>query len=290
MIELTGLTKTFGHHRAVDDLTFTAPSGRVTGFLGPNGAGKSTALRMVCGLARPDAGSSTIDGVRFTDIPRPGRVVGVMLDAAAQHPGRTGDEVLRLAAMTVGVPASTVEPMLARVGLTGAGRKRVGQYSLGMRQRLGIAAALIGDPQVLILDEPANGLDPQGIHWMRGLLEDFAEAGGTVLLSSHLLTEVQAIADRIVVLHRGRLVMEGDADSLRGEAERQTVEATDTAALVAALDQAGVTHSGARDGLLVDAPAQTIGELAVAHRLVLTRLEPSGGDLESRFLELTRAA
>ncbi|WP_040156362.1 ABC transporter ATP-binding protein [Mobilicoccus massiliensis] len=290
MIELTGLTKTFGDHRAVDDLTFTAPSGRVTGFLGPNGAGKSTALRMVCGLSRPDSGTATVDGTRFTDLPRPARVAGVMLDASAQHPGRTGAEALRLAAMAAGVDTSTVAPMLERVGLADAGGKRVGAYSLGMRQRLGIASALIGDPHVLILDEPANGLDPEGIHWMRGLLDDFAADGGTVLLSSHLLTEVQAIADRVVVLHRGRLVMEGDTDALRGEATQQLVQSTDLDALTSVLDEAGISHEAGNAGLIVDAPPASIGELALTHRLVLTRLEPSGGDLESAFLALTRSA
>ncbi|MDO5629390.1 MAG: ATP-binding cassette domain-containing protein, partial [Mobilicoccus sp.] len=261
----------------------------VTGFLGPNGAGKSTTLRMICGLATPDAGTATIDGLPYRDIPVPGRTVGVMLDAAAQHPGRSGREVLRLATMANRLPASLVDPMLERVGLAGAGRKRVGAYSLGMRQRLGLAAALIGDPDVLILDEPANGLDPAGIHWMRDLLDTFAEDGGTVLLSSHLLSEVQAIADRIVVVHDGRLVTEGDTAQVCAPSG-VLIAATDTTALVAALDGAGITHTATPDGLLADTTPEHLGRLARDERLILTRLKSAGGDLETLFLDLTRAA
>lgn len=209
MITIENLTKKFGSFTAVDNATFTVPTGRVTGFLGPNGAGKSTTMRMLTGLASIDAGSATFDGRRFTDLPVPGREVGVMLDASAQNPGLAGIEVLRCAALTNRQPLTRAADMLERVGLAGAGGKRVGQYSLGMRQRLGIGVALMGDPHTLVLDEPANGLDPQGIHWMRSLLAEFAAGGGTVLLSSHLLGEVSAVANHLVIINHGRIVAEG---------------------------------------------------------------------------------
>ena len=290
MIDIDALTKTFGAQRAVDSLSFTAPTGTVTGFLGPNGAGKSTTLRMLCGLTQPTSGRATFDGVPYIDIPLPGRAVGVMLDASAQHPGRTGAEVLRLAAMAKRLPASVVELMLERVGLENAARKRVGQYSLGMRQRLGIASALLGDPHTLVLDEPANGLDPEGIHWMRGLLSDFADAGGTVLLSSHLLGEVQAVADRIVVLHQGHLVTEGTTDELTaGAATSSIVDATDLPVMAAALTSAGIDHHPEGDALVAMTTADRIGQVALGSGIVLTRLQPAG-DLETLFLDLTRTA
>mgnify|MGYP001066860451 CR=1 FL=1 len=220
-IEVQGLTKRYGDRTVVDHVSFTCRPGTVTGFLGPNGAGKSTTLRMLCGLTRPSAGTATVTGRPYRDLPNPARKVGVLLDASAQHPGRTGREVLTLAAMTIGVDPSRVPDMLERVGLDGrAGRRRVRAYSLGMRQRLGIALALLGDPEVLILDEPANGLDPEGIAWMRRLLRGFADRGGTVLLSSHLLAEVEAIADRIVVINAGRIVADQDATELRASGQR----------------------------------------------------------------------
>ena len=203
MIQIENLTKRYGSFTAVDDITFEARPGRVTGFLGPNGAGKSTAMRMMTGLTPPTSGSATILGRPYRDLPNPGRHVGVMLDAAAQHPGRTGREVLRLASLQMGVPKSRVDEMLRLVGLTDdESCRRVRNYSLGMRQRLGLAGALMGDPEVLILDEPANGLDPQGIHWMRGLLRHLADEGRTVLLSSHLLSEVEIVADELVMIGR----------------------------------------------------------------------------------------
>src|SRR5919206_3806583 len=196
MITIDKLTKQYGKTLAVDDVSFTASSGRVTGFLGPNGAGKSTTLRIMVGLTRPTSGSATISGRLFADLPNPGREVGVLLDASAQHAGRTGREILTLAQQFMGLPRARVEEMLEIVSLTTTeASRRVGEYSLGMRQRLGIATALIGDPEVLILDEPANGLDPAGIRWMRDLLRGYADRGGTVLLSSHLLHEIEVIAD-----------------------------------------------------------------------------------------------
>ena len=215
MITATDLTKRYGATHAVSDVSFTCPPGTVTGFLGPNGSGKSTTLRMVCGLSRPDEGSATVAGLPYTRLPNPGRVVGVMLDATAQHNGRTGRETLRLGASVLGVPRNRVDELLELVDLAGApAGKRVGTYSLGMRQRLGIAHALLGAPDVLVLDEPANGLDPQGIRWMRGLLRRFADSGGTVLLSSHLLGEVAAVADRLVVIGGGRVVASGGTPEL----------------------------------------------------------------------------
>ncbi|MCW2818155.1 MAG: transporter, partial [Marmoricola sp.] len=210
MITVEALTKTYGGFTAVDDITFSAAPGRVTGFLGPNGAGKSTTMRVVVGLTPPTSGGVTISGQRFRDLPDPGRQVGVLLDASAQHAGRTGREILTIAACTMGLPRHTVGDMLERVSLTEteAGR-RVRHYSLGMRQRLGIATALIGDPSVLVLDEPANGLDPAGIRWMRDLLRTYADRGGTVLLSSHLLHEVEVVADDLVLIGNGRIVAQG---------------------------------------------------------------------------------
>ena len=211
MITTTSLTKRYGSTTVVDDVSFTCPPGTVTGFLGPNGAGKSTTLRMVCGLSTPDGGAATVAGLPFRRLPNPGRVVGVMLDASAQHGGRTAQETLRLSAETIGVDLARVAEMLELVGLDpSAARKRVGRYSLGMRQRLGLAQALLGDPDVLVLDEPANGLDPDGIRWMRGLLRQFADGGGTVLLSSHLLGEVAAVADRLVVIAGGTVRASGE--------------------------------------------------------------------------------
>ncbi len=196
MIEVSNLTKRYGSQVAVNDVSFRCEPGTVTGFLGPNGAGKSTTMRMICGLTPPTAGTSSVLGTDYKRLPNPGREIGVLLDASAQHSGRTGREVLRLSADLMGVDRRRVGELLARVGLSeSAAKKRVGKYSLGMRQRLGIAHALLGDPRVLILDEPANGLDPEGIFWMRKLLRDFADRAGTVLLSSHLLREVEAVAD-----------------------------------------------------------------------------------------------
>ncbi|MGO1411887.1 ABC transporter ATP-binding protein [Microbacterium sp.] len=218
MIEAKELTKKYGSTIAVDRASFTAKPYRVTGFLGPNGAGKSTTMRMLVGFARPDSGEARILGVPFTDVPNPGRHVGVLLDASAVHKGRTGRETLTLAAMTMGLGPEAVDRALSRVGLTKkeAGR-RTGGYSLGMRQRLGIAQALLADPSVLILDEPANGLDPSGIRWMRDLLREFANEGGTVLLSSHQLAEIDQIADDIVIMGGGRVLAEGTKTSLTAD-------------------------------------------------------------------------
>ena len=217
MITLDSLTRKYGRNTVVDGVSFVARPGRVTGFLGPNGAGKSTTMRMVVGLTKPTSGSSTVAGRPFAELANPGRELGVMLDASAQHAGRTGREILTIVQQMLGLPGRRVDETLDLVSLTPAeADRRVGNYSLGMRQRLGIATALIGNPGALMLDEPANGLDPAGIRWMRDLLRDFADRGGTVLLSSHLLREVEIIADDIVMIGHGRIVCEGTkADLVR---------------------------------------------------------------------------
>jgi ABC-2 type transport system ATP-binding protein len=214
MITATSLTKRYRRVAAVDDVTFSCEPGTITGFLGRNGAGKSTTLRMITGLTRPDAGRATVAGKPFAQLPNPARTVGTLLDAAALHDGRTGRETLQIACTVTGLPKARASDLLDAVGLSGDANRRVGTYSLGMRQRLGLAHALVGQPSVLILDEPANGLDPEGIAWIRTLLRDFADRGGTVLLSSHLLAEVQAAADHLVIIDQGRVVASGSQASL----------------------------------------------------------------------------
>ncbi len=292
MIEVSGLTKAYGGFLAVDDVSFRCEPGRVTGFLGPNGAGKTTTMRVMAGLTPATRGRVTIGGLDYRDIPNPGRHVGVLLDASAQHAGRTGREVLTLGARTMGLPAGRVEEMLELVSLSGAeGKRRVRDYSLGMRQRLGIAHALLGDPSVLILDEPANGLDPAGIRWMRGLLKQYADRGGTVLLSSHLLNEVELIADEMILIGKGRIVAQGDKRSLLAGRDSGTqVSAVDNDDLGAALDHAGYHVIVAGDGLTVSATPRQVGEVAAARGVVLTELRSTDGGLEELFLELTADA
>jgi ABC-2 type transport system ATP-binding protein len=288
MITIDSLTKRYGAYTAVNDVTFRAEPGRVTGFLGPNGAGKSTSMRIMVGLTPATAGSAKILGRHYAELPNPGREVGVLLDASAQHAGRSGREILAIAARTIGMPKSRVDEMLARVSLTEeeAGR-RVRDYSLGMRQRLGIATALIGDPEVLILDEPANGLDPAGIRWMRDLLRGFADQGGTVLLSSHLLHEIEVIADDIVVIGNGRIVAHGTKEELLASAGVMA-RAADPAALAAALEAAGMTTSVADGAVFTDADLTTVGRVAYDAGIPLTELRTAdGAGLEEMFLELT---
>jgi len=290
MITVESLTKTYGRgHKAVDDVSFTAATGRVTGFLGPNGAGKSTTMRIVVGLTLASSGTATVDGRRFTDLPNPGAEVGVLLDASAQHAGRTGREILTLTQRTMGLPRTRVQEMLDLVSLTASeADRRVRDYSLGMRQRLGIGTALLGDPHVLILDEPANGLDPAGIRWMRDLLRGFADGGGTVLLSSHLLHEIEVIADDLVVIGHGRIVAQGTKSELLAGAGT-LVRARDTAALGRAMDQAGLKATARADGTVhTDATPDRVGEVALAAHVVLTELRAAdGAGLEEMFLELT---
>jgi ABC-2 type transport system ATP-binding protein len=288
MIKIENVTKKYGAYTAVDDVSFVAQPGRVTGFLGPNGAGKSTTMRMMVGLTLPDGGSATIGGLKYADIPNPGRHVGVLLDASAQHDGRTGREVLALGAQLMGLPTSRVDEMLELVGLNGSeGKRRIRNYSLGMRQRLGIAHALLGDPSVLILDEPANGLDPAGIRWMRGLLAHFADKGGTVLLSSHLLHEVEMIADDMVLIGRGKIVAHGTKEELL-QGRGAFVRGHDPAALAAALEKAGLTAIPSGEGLRVEAETLDIGRAAAAAGVVLLELrDADGAGLEDLFLQLT---
>jgi ABC-2 type transport system ATP-binding protein len=291
MIKIESLSKKYGGRTVVDDVSFTAQPGRVTGFLGPNGAGKSTSMRMMVGLTRPHAGHATIYDRAFAELPNPGRVVGVMLDASAQHAGRTGREILALAQRTMGLPPGRVSEMVERVGLTeAAAERRVGTYSLGMRQRLGIAVALIGEPSVLILDEPANGLDPAGIRWMRDLLRAFADEGGTVLLSSHLLHEVEVIADDIVMIGRGRIVSQGSKAELLSGAGA-VVRARDTEALERALRDSGVATTRTDDGALnADVEPTVVGLVASESGLALTELRTADSGLEDMFLALTADA
>ena len=216
-VSIRGLTKHFGKVQAVTDLSFEVPSGRVTGFLGPNGAGKTTTLRMALGLIRPTSGEALIGGRHYADLDRPRQVVGALLEATGFHPGRRGRDHLRVLAQAAGVPAQRVEEVLNLVELTDSADRRVGGYSLGMRQRLGLASALLGDPRVLILDEPANGLDPAGISWLRGLLRELAAQGRAVVISSHVLSEVEQTADAVVIIHEGRLRYSGPLDGLDGE-------------------------------------------------------------------------
>jgi ABC-2 type transport system ATP-binding protein len=289
MIIVDSLTKTYGGFTAVDHVTFRAEPGRVTGFLGPNGAGKSTTMRILVGLTPASSGSATVLGRRYADLPNPGREIGVLLDASAQHAGRTGREILTLAQRTMRVPSARIDEMLDLVSLSDEeSARRVRDYSLGMRQRLGIATALIGDPEVLVLDEPANGLDPAGIRWMRDLLRGFANRGGTVLLSSHLLHEIEVIADDLVVIGNGRIVAAGTKKELL-EAAGTFAGAADVAALARALTGAGHTAEQSLGGLRTDADPAQVGRVALAAGVPLTELRPAdGAGLEEMFLELTK--
>ncbi|WP_404380435.1 ATP-binding cassette domain-containing protein [Knoellia locipacati] len=289
MITVEGVTKEYGSFTAVDDVTFTARTGRVTGFLGPNGAGKSTTMRIMVGLTRATSGTVTISGRRYVDLPNPGLEVGVLLDASAQHAGRTGREILALAQRFMGLPRTRVEEMLEIVSLTPhEASRRVGDYSLGMRQRLGIATALMGDPEVLILDEPANGLDPAGIRWMRDLLRGYADRGGTVLLSSHLLHEIEVIADDIVMIGHGRIVSQGTKAVLLHEAGT-IVRAEDIFHLELAMTEWGLTtHPTGDGGLRTEADTSLVGKVALQAGVALTELRAAeGAGLEEMFLELT---
>ncbi|MXP20780.1 ATP-binding cassette domain-containing protein [Gordonia sp. HNM0687] len=290
MITVENLTKRYGDHVAVNDVSFVCKPGLVTGFLGPNGAGKSTTMRIMVGLTPPTSGSVRIGDRPYREIPNPAAQVGVLLDASAQHAGRTGAEILRLTAMTLGVPSSRVDEMFDLVSLTpDEANRRVRNYSLGMRQRLGIANALIGDPHILILDEPANGLDPAGIHWMRSLLRDYANRGGTVLLSSHLLHEIEIIADEILVIGQGRIVAEGTKEELlAGSGTR--VRSLDDDALAHAMSVAGIAAQPVTEGgFTADAAPEDIGRIALRQQIPLVELRVGdGAQLEEMFLQLTQ--
>ena len=288
MIKVDSLTKTYGGFTAVDDISFTARSGRVTGFLGPNGAGKSTTMRVMVGLTPATSGSATVGSRHYAELPNPGLEVGVLLDASAQHAGRTGREILTVAQRTMGLPKQRVAELLDLVSLTSEeADRRVRNYSLGMRQRLGIATALLGDPETLILDEPANGLDPAGIRWMRDLLRGFADKGGTVLLSSHLLHEIEVIADDLVVIGNGRIVAHGTKAELLAAAGT-LARANDPVALAAALTRAGLASTPADGALRTDASPELVGEVALKAGIALTELRAAeSAGLEDMFLELT---
>jgi ABC-2 type transport system ATP-binding protein len=293
VLSARNLTKRYGEVVAVDALTFALEPGSITGFLGPNGAGKSTTLRMIVGLARPDHGTSTISGRPFVELPNPTRVVGTLLDASAMHGGRTGRATLKIAAQMAGMSTARVDHLLNLVGLTDAADRRVGGYSLGMRQRLGIAQTLVGEPEVLILDEPANGLDPEGIAWMRGLLRDFADRGGTVLLSSHLLHEVQATVDHLVVIAAGAVAAAGRMEDLLASGGL-VVRSPEPSALLRLLTSADVSFSTNPDGSLTVDPssagldAERIGRLALEHSVPLSELRGADSTaLEDLFFSLT---
>jgi ABC-2 type transport system ATP-binding protein len=290
VIEVDGLTKRYGNVLAVDGLSFRAEPGRVTGFLGPNGAGKTTTLRVLVGLLRPTAGSATVLGRRYAELDDPVRSVGAVLEASGFHPARSGRNHLRTLATAAGVASARVEELLQLVDLTGAARRRVGGYSLGMRQRLSLAGALLGDPQVLVLDEPANGLDPQGIRWLRDLLRGFASEGRTVLVSSHVLAEMQQLADDAVIIARGRIVAQagvGDVVGRAGGAVR--VRSPQRDRLVEALRRGGFQATLLdEDGLSVRnaSPAQ-VGDIAATEGVALHELVAEEATLEEVFLELT---
>jgi ABC-2 type transport system ATP-binding protein len=286
VIEVAGLTKHFGPVTAVDDLTFTVAPGRVTGFLGPNGAGKTTTLRCLLGLVSPTRGSATFDGRAYAQLPDPTRTVGAALEASGFHPGRTGRNHLRTLAVAAGLPADQAEAALAQVGMLDAADRRVAGYSLGMRQRLALAAALLGDPQVLVLDEPANGLDPEGIAWLRGFLRHVAGTGRTVLLSSHVLAEVAQTVDDVVIIDRGRLVRAGPLTELT-EGAAVVVRSPDPR-LPDVLRAVGLEVTPEGEDLVVHGadPAQ-VGRLAFEHSVELHGLHRRRDDLEQVFLRLT---
>jgi ABC-2 type transport system ATP-binding protein len=291
-IVVAGLSKTFGTVRAVDNLSFTVEPGSVTGFLGPNGAGKTTTLRMLLGLVTPTSGTATIGGVPYNHISHPMRTVGAVLEASSFHPGRTARNHLRVYAAASGIPDQRADEVLEQVGLTEAARRKVRGYSLGMRQRLGLAFALLGNPQVLLLDEPANGLDPEGIRWLRGFQRSLADEGRTVLVSSHLLTEVQQSADRVVILSQGRLVREGSMVELeRGAGETVVVSSPTPDPLGNALAAAGakVNRSGQDQLRVTGMPAAAVGHAAFEAGVELHELRTERADLEQLFFSLTES-
>jgi ABC-2 type transport system ATP-binding protein len=300
LIEVRGVTKRFGGKIAVDDLSFTVEPGKVTGFLGPNGAGKSTTMRIILGLDRPQQGSATIDGKLYRDLPDPLRTVGALLEAKSTHTGRSARNHLLFLAQTQGLPASRVGEMLDLVGLAEVAAKRAGGFSLGMSQRLGIAAALLGDPRVLLLDEPVNGLDPEGVLWIRNLMKHLAGQGRTILVSSHLMNEMAVTADHLIVIGRGKLIADsstadviarGTEKSVRvltPDADKLTALITSDGGKIASVDAApGANSDGAQLLTVTDMEARRIGELAATSSVVLYELTPQLASLEEAFMELT---
>jgi ABC-2 type transport system ATP-binding protein len=294
MIVTHGLTKCYGRTRAVDNLSFTVPPGVVTGFLGPNGSGKSTTMRMVLGLDRPDAGSALVNGFSYDELSWPLREVGALLDASAFHPGRSARNHLRWLAQTNDIPPERVDTVLEIVGLTAVADRRAGKFSLGMGQRLGIASALLGDPGVLLFDEPVNGLDPEGIRWVRHLLRDLAAEGRTVLVSSHLINEMALTADRLVVIGRGTLIAETNVDEFVAQHQSNAVRIVSPTPqrFVAALSRAGTRPAVQDDGAIVVSglSSSAVGELAADQSLTVHELTPLRASLEDVFMELTSSS
>ncbi|TML20973.1 MAG: ABC transporter ATP-binding protein [Actinobacteria bacterium] len=288
MIEVADLHKRYRKATAVDGLSFRVPAARITAFLGPNGAGKTTTLRILLGLVRATSGSAMIDGKAYRELAEPVRHVGAVLEASNYHPKRSGRSHLRVLCTATGLPWSRADELLEFVGIANAAGRAVGGYSLGMRQRLSVAGALLGDPQLLVLDEPANGLDPEGIRWLRDFLRAFAAGGKTVFISSHVLGEVEQLADEVVIIHRGRLVAHQSVADLRARAVGATrIRSPDAARLREALGRAGIDAEGEGDRLSTSAPAERVGEVAAADGIVLHELTADAPSLEEAFLELT---
>jgi ABC-2 type transport system ATP-binding protein len=292
VIEAVGVTKRYGSALAVDHLTFSARPGLVTGFLGPNGAGKSTTMRLIVGLDRPDSGTVTVNGQAYRDLRFPLHQVGALLEAKAVHPGRSARGHLRWLADSNGISRARVDQVLEAVGLAGVGRKRAGDFSLGMGQRLGIAAALLGDPEVLLLDEPVNGLDPEGIQWVRKLLRSLAAEGRTVFVSSHLMSEMALTADHLVVIGRGRLIADATVDEVirSSSSNHVRVVSPQAGALRALVERRGA--SAAADGpetlTITGLECREVGELAAGAGITLHELSPQQASLEEAFMEMTR--
>lgn len=293
MIVVEHLTKTYGAKKAVDDLTFTVAPGRVTGFLGPNGSGKSTTMRCMLGLDRADNGTVTFDGARYHDLKRPLTHVGSLLDAGDAHKGRTARNHLRWIAMTHGLPVSQVDEVLHRVGMTDAAKTKVGKYSLGMRQRLGLAVALLGDPKVVILDEPANGLDPEGIRWTRDVMRHLADEGRSVIVSSHQLVELSMVADDLVVIGQGKLISSGPISHFMNQHAKTWVRVVspEIEKLTALVVATGATYERTSTGTdFFGVTALEVGELCAKNSIVLHELSPQTGSLEQAFLDATDAS
>jgi ABC-2 type transport system ATP-binding protein len=290
VITIQGLTKRFGDIVAVDHLSFEVDQGTVVGFLGPNGAGKTTTLRMLLGLVTPTAGTARIDGKPYRELADPIRHVGAVLEASSFHPGRSARNHLRVVATAAGLPLARADQVLEQVGLTQAARRRVGGFSLGMRQRLGLATALLGDPQVLILDEPANGLDPEGVHWLRGFLRQLAEQGRTVLVSSHVLAEVAQTVDQVVIIAGGRLVTQSTLAALTARTDQLVRVRTPQAETLQALLAAQGIHAdpdGADQLLAAGTTTETVGKTAAAAGIVIYEMSAERSNLEDVFLQLT---
>jgi ABC-2 type transport system ATP-binding protein len=289
-ITIQGLTKRFGDVVAVDDLSFEVDQGTVVGFLGPNGAGKTTTLRTLLGLVTPTAGTARIDGKPYRELADPVHHVGAVLEASSYHPGRSARNHLRVVATAAGLPLNRADAVLDQVGLTGAARRRVGGFSLGMRQRLGLATALLGDPQVLILDEPANGLDPEGVHWLRGLLRQLADQGHTVLVSSHVLAEVAQTVDQVVIIARGRLVTQSTLAALTARTDQLVRVRTPQAETLRPLLAAQGIHAdpdGTDQLVAAGTTPETVGKAAAAAGIVIYEMRAERSNLEDVFLQLT---